>query len=153
MTFISQETYETYKSRLFDSHNWLICTFCTFKSCDVCKPNMTLVSTSHLTYKNISKSLPNFTWQILCFLTSKKIWQVKKVHLQQFGIIHLSNPDLTYIGRETKLCFYSSTSWKLKSWKKQNYFYTLPPLLLRKDASRIAARIYTRAEYVFPNLG
>jgi hypothetical protein len=35
-----------------------------------------------------------------------------------FGIIHSPNRDLTYIRnakRETKLCFYISTSWKLKS--------------------------------------
>jgi hypothetical protein len=39
--------------------------------------------------------------------------QVKKAHLHQFGIIHLLNSDLTYIRnpkRETKLCFYPSTS-------------------------------------------
>ena len=29
--------------------------------------------------------------------TSKKLCKVKKIHLQQFGIIHLPNPDLTYI--------------------------------------------------------
>jgi hypothetical protein len=44
--------------------------------------------------------------------SSKKICQVKKVHLQQFGIIHLSNPDLTYI-RDSE--------------RKQNYVYVLPP--------------------------
>ena len=45
--------------------------------------------------------------------TSKKICQVKKEYLQQFSIIHLPNPDLTYIRnpeRETKL------------------YYALPPL-------------------------
>jgi hypothetical protein len=49
--------------------------------------------------------------------TCEKICQVKRVYLQQFGIIHLPNPDLTYIRnleRETKLCFYPSISWKLK---------------------------------------
>ena len=45
--------------------------------------------------------------------TSKKIYQVKKAYLQQFGIIHLPNPDLTYIRnpeRETKLYLFPSTS-------------------------------------------
>jgi hypothetical protein len=37
----------------------------------------------------------------------------KRVHLQQFGIIHLPNLDLTYI-RNPK--------------KKQNYVYAHPPL-------------------------
>jgi hypothetical protein len=45
--------------------------------------------------------------------TSEKLCKVKKrIHLQQFGIIQLTNPDLTYIGilRETKLCMCPSTS-------------------------------------------
>jgi hypothetical protein len=37
----------------------------------------------------------------------------KRVHLQQFGINHLPNPDLTYIGTLRE---------------KQNYVSTLPPL-------------------------
>ena len=52
---------------------------------------------------------------ISCVLPiSKKICQVKKRgYLQQFGIIHLSNSDLTYIRnseRETKLYLCPSTS-------------------------------------------
>jgi hypothetical protein len=46
-------------------------------------------------------------------MTSKK-----RAHLQQFDIIHLPILDLTNIRnleRETKLCFYRSTSLKLKS--------------------------------------
>ena len=37
----------------------------------------------------------------------------KRAYLQQFGIIHLSNPDLTYI-RNLR--------------EKQNYIYALPPI-------------------------
>jgi len=37
--------------------------------------------------------------------------------------------------------------------QKQNYFYVLPPLLIRTDAPRIRARIYTRAEALFSELG
>jgi hypothetical protein len=43
-----------------------------------------------------------------------KVYQVKKrVHLQQFGIIHLPSLDLTYINNMRE---------------KQNYVYALPPL-------------------------
>jgi len=37
--------------------------------------------------------------------------------------------------------------------QKQNYFYVLPPLLIRTDAPRIRARIYTRPEALFSELG
>ena len=52
---------------------------------------------------------------ISCVLpTFKKIYQIKnRAYLQQFGIIHLPNPDLTYIRnpkRETKLYLCHSTS-------------------------------------------
>jgi hypothetical protein len=89
--------------------------------------------------------------------TCKNMCHVKRVHLQQFGIIHLPNLDLTYIRNpewETKLYFYSSTSWKLKSGiLRKKYFYTLSPLLMHEDVSRIVARIHARTESVFPNLG
>jgi hypothetical protein len=41
----------------------------------------------------------------------------KRVHLQQFGIIHLPNTDLTYImnPEKMKFCLCPSTSWKLIS--------------------------------------
>jgi hypothetical protein len=41
----------------------------------------------------------------------------KRVDLQQFGIIDLPNPDLTYIRNpeKTKLCLCPSTTWKLTS--------------------------------------
>jgi hypothetical protein len=82
----------------------------------------------------------------------------KRVHLQQFGIIHLANPDLTYIRNLREKQNYVSTIPPLEnlnqeSLEKQNYFYTLPPLLIREDVPRIAARISTRGESVFPNLG
>jgi hypothetical protein len=57
-----------------------------------------------------SRVCQKFTRQILCFPACKNICQVRKrVNLQQFGIIYLSNPDLTYI-------------------EKQNYLYTFSPL-------------------------
>ena len=63
--------------------------------------------------KTISSSLQYFTWLILCFANFKKdIPSKKRVYLQQFGIIHLPNPDLTYIRnseRETKLYLCPST--------------------------------------------
>jgi hypothetical protein len=49
--------------------------------------------------------------------------------------------------------FHLLTTLIRNSEKKQNYFYTLPPLLIREDAPWIAARIYTRGQSVFPNLG
>jgi hypothetical protein len=70
-----------------------------------------------------SKSLPNFTWQIF-----KKICQVKKSLYQQFGIIHLQNPDITYIRNlERETFLYPSTSSNTGG--------------------------YGRAKSVFPNLG
>jgi hypothetical protein len=66
----------------------------------------------------------------------------KRVRLQQFGIIHLPNPDLTYIRNLRKKQNYVATLPPLEnlnqeSWEKIKLFYTLPPLLIRVDAPRI----------------
>jgi hypothetical protein len=60
--------------------------------------------------------------------------QVKKrVHFQKFDIIHLSNSVLTYIRnpkRETKLCLWFSTSWKLASGTLLYSLFFHPPTWL-----------------------
>ena len=71
----------------------------------------------------------------------------KRTYLQQFGIIHLPNPDLTYIRnpeRETKLYLYPSTSWKLKSGTLLCYFFFHPPTWLETTmpTARPLAYIY-----------
>jgi hypothetical protein len=53
----------------------------------------------------------------------------KKFNLQQFIIIHLSNPDLAYT-RNADVC-------------------DLPPLLMRKDAPLLLAHTYTRTGVLF----
>ena len=73
----------------------------------------------------------------------------KRVYLQQFGIIHLPNPDLTYIRnpeRETKLYLCPSTSWKLKSGTLLCYLFLFSPSHLTRnhDANR-APRAYIYA--------
>jgi hypothetical protein len=54
----------------------------------------------------------------------------KRIHLQQFGIIHLPNPDLTYIRnpeRKTKLCVCPSTSWKTYIRNPSLFFISFSP--------------------------
>ena len=73
----------------------------------------------------------------------------KRAYLQQFGIIHLPNPDLTYIKnpeRETKLYLCPSTSWKLKSGTLLCYLFLFSPSHLTRnhDANR-APRAYIYA--------
>ena len=73
----------------------------------------------------------------------------KRGYLQQFGIIHLPNPDLTYIRnseRETKLCLCPSTSWKIKSGTLLCYLFLFSPSHLTRnhDANR-APRAYIYA--------
>ena len=73
----------------------------------------------------------------------------KRTYLQQFGIIHLPNPDLTYIRnpeRETKLYLCPSTSWKLKSGTLLCYLFLFSPSHLTRnhDANR-APRAYIYA--------
>ena len=73
----------------------------------------------------------------------------KRVYLQQFGIIHLPNLDLTYIRnpeRETKLYLCHSASWKLKSRTLLCYLFLFSPFHLTRnhDANR-APRAYIYA--------
>ena len=73
----------------------------------------------------------------------------KRAYLQQFGIIHLPNSDLTYIRnpeRETKLYLCPSTSWKLKSGTLLCYLFLFSPSHLTRnhDANR-APRAYIYA--------
>jgi hypothetical protein len=81
--------------------------------------------------------------------TSKKVCQVKKrVHLQQFGIIHLPNSDLTYIRNpeRNKIIFMPFTSWKLTSGILLYYlflFFTLLPRGKRRWQPQ-SARSYMR---------
>jgi hypothetical protein len=61
--------------------------------------------------------LPNFTWHILCFANFEKDMPSKKrVNLQQFGIIHLPNPDLTYIGNPERNIIMFMTFYLLKTY-------------------------------------
>jgi hypothetical protein len=69
--------------------------------------------------------------------TSKKVCQVKKrVHLQQFGIIHLPNSDLTYIRNpeRNKIIFMPFTSWKLTSGILLYYLFLFSPSYLEGNA-------------------
>ena len=73
----------------------------------------------------------------------------KRAYLQQFGIIHVPNPDLTYIRnpeREIKLYLYPSTSWKIKSGTLLCYLFLFSPSHLTRnhDANR-APRAYIYA--------
>jgi hypothetical protein len=104
---------------------------------------------------SISNSLLNFTWQILCLPTSKKICQVKKSSSPIVWHNSLAKPR---------------SNLHQESWEKQNFVYTLPPLenLHQKSfsilyffhppiyretpmATTIRARIYTRQRWVLPS--
>ena len=82
--------------------------------------------------------------------TFKKICQVKKSSSPIVWHHSLAKPRYYLhqkLEREIKLCLCPSISWKLTSGtlrQKQNYFYVLPSLLIRTDAPRIRAHIYTR---------
>jgi hypothetical protein len=95
--------------------------------------------------KSVFKSLSNFTWQ------SKK-----RVHLQQFGIIHLPNSDLTYIRnlKRNKIMF---MPFRLLETYIRNpslffiSFFTLPPRGKRRWQPR-SARAYMRmGRWVLPS--
>jgi hypothetical protein len=59
----------------------------------------------------------------------------KRVHLQQFDIIHLPNLDYLTSGilRETKLCSYPSISWKLISGILLYSFFLFSPSHLQRN--------------------
>ena len=78
----------------------------------------------------------------------------KRVYLQQFGIIHLPNSNLTYIRnpeRETKLYLCPSTSWKLKSGTLLCYLFLFSPSHLTRnhDANRTPRAYIYALEAVF----
>jgi hypothetical protein len=65
----------------------------------------------------------------------------KRVHLQQFGIIHLSNTDLPYIRNpeRNKKIFMPSTSWKLTSGILLYSSFLFSPSHLEGNGARIYA--------------
>jgi hypothetical protein len=77
----------------------------------------------------------------------------KRVHLQQFGIIHLPNSDLTYIRNpeRNKILFMSSTSWKLTSRIILYSLFLFSPSHLQgnTDGNHDPRAIYTRGEVSF----
>jgi hypothetical protein len=76
----------------------------------------------------------------------------KRVQLQQLGIIHLSNPDLTYIRmmKETKLYLCPSTTWKLTSGILLYSLFLFSPSHLEGNADgNHDPRIYARGEVSF----
>jgi hypothetical protein len=86
-----------------------------------------------------------------CVLTtSKKIYQVKKrVNLQQFSIIHLPNPDLTYIRNLEREKIGLYPIHLLKTYIRNPYiffisFFTFPPTGKRWWQPQ-SARVYIHA--------
>jgi hypothetical protein len=77
----------------------------------------------------------------------------KKVHAQQFDIIHLTNTDLTYIRNHEREKIMFMPLHLLKTYISNHSlffisFSTLPPKTLM--ATTIRARIYAREEVSFP---
>jgi hypothetical protein len=78
----------------------------------------------------------------------------KRVHLQQFGIIHLSNPDLTYIRNpeRNKIMFMPFLLLKTYIRNPSLFFISFfhPPTYRgTPTATTIRARIYARGEVSF----
>jgi uncharacterized membrane protein len=77
----------------------------------------------------------------------------KGVNLQQFGIIHLPNTDLTYVRnpKRNKIMFMPSTSWKLTSGILLYFLFFFHPPTKRETsmATTIRMRIYARGEVSF----
>jgi hypothetical protein len=73
----------------------------------------------------------------------------KRVHLQQFGIIHLPNTDLTYIRNpeRNKIFLCPSTPWKLTSGILLYSLFLFSPSHLEGNAD--GTRIYARGEVSF----
>jgi hypothetical protein len=75
----------------------------------------------------------------------------KRVHLQQFGIIHLPNPDLTYIRNPERNKIMFAPFHLLKTLHKESfsilYFLFHPPTYRETTmTTTIRARIYTPGE-------
>jgi hypothetical protein len=77
----------------------------------------------------------------------------KKVHLQQFGMIHLPNPDLIYITNpeRNKILFVSFHLLKTYIRNHSLFFIYFAPSHLEETsmATTIRARIYTHQEMSF----
>jgi hypothetical protein len=75
----------------------------------------------------------NLLGQSCVLQPSKKLCKIKKrIHLQQFGIIHLPNPDLTYIRNPEKnkimyVPFHLLKNLHQESFSILYFFFTLPP--------------------------
>jgi hypothetical protein len=80
----------------------------------------------------------------ICQLLKKDMSSKKRVYLQQFDIIHLSNSDLTYIRnlRETKLSLSPSTFWKLTSETLLCCLFFSTLHLFRSDDAKRAPHTY-----------
>jgi hypothetical protein len=83
------------------------------------------------------------------FANFYKVMQIKKrVHLQQFDIIHLSNPDLTYIRNPKRnkimfMPFHLLKNLHQKSLSIHYFFFILPPRGKHRWQPRFA-RVYMR---------
>jgi hypothetical protein len=81
--------------------------------------------------------------------TSKNLCKVKKrIHLKQFGIIHLPNPDLTYIRNPERnkimyVLFRLLKNLHQESFSILYFFFTLPPRGKQRWQPR-SARAYMR---------
>jgi hypothetical protein len=90
--------------------------------------------------------------------TFKNICQVKKiVHLQQFGIIHLSNPDLIYIRIPERNKNLFAPFHLLKTYIRNPFlffisFFTLPPRGKHRWQPRSARTYIHVGRWVLPSL-
>jgi hypothetical protein len=108
---------------------------------------------------SISKSFCQNLLGKSCVLpTSKKLCKVKKkgIHLQQFGIIHLPNQDLTYIrnpGRNKIMyvLFHLLKNLHQESFSIIYFFFTLPPRGETTKATTIARAYMRVGRWVLPS--
>jgi hypothetical protein len=76
----------------------------------------------------------------------------KRVHLQQFGVVHLSNSDLTYIRNpeiETKLCYAIPPLKNLHQepqYRNKIIFMSFHLFCYGTDVPQMPTRIYAHAE-------
>jgi hypothetical protein len=89
--------------------------------------------------------------------TSKKLCKVKKrIHLQQFGIIHLPNPDLTYIRNPERnkiiyVPFHLLKNLHQESFSILYFFFTLPPRGKQRWQPRSAHAYMRVGRWVLPS--
>jgi hypothetical protein len=82
--------------------------------------------------------------------------QVKKVYLQQFDIIHLSNPDLTYIRNPEKnkimfIPFHLSKNLHQEYFSILYFFFTLAPIGKRRWQPRYTRTYMHVGRWVLPS--